>query len=67
MRRMEGITEALWSGRVSSATISELNKKAYVPIKDWRNRLLWGRKYPYVYAAAFICAGTGTENMKTWP
>ncbi len=31
------------------ATISELNKKAYVHIEDWRNRPLQGRRYPYVY------------------
>ena len=30
-------------------TISELNKKAYVHIEDWRNRPLQGGKYPYVY------------------
>ena len=35
--------------KVSPATISELNKKAYVPIEDWRNRPLQGGKYPYVY------------------
>ena len=49
MRRVEDITEALWGSKVSPATISELNKKAYVHIEDWRNRPLQGRKYPYVY------------------
>ena len=34
MRRVEDITEALWHSKVSPATISELNKKAYVHIKD---------------------------------
>ena len=34
VRRVEGITEALWGSKVSSATISELNKKAYVHIED---------------------------------
>ena len=43
------ITEALWGSKVSPATISELNKKAYVHIEDWRNRPLQGGKYPYVY------------------
>ena len=42
-------TEALWGSKVSPATISELNKKAYVHIEDWRNRPLRGGKYPYVY------------------
>ncbi len=35
--------------KVSPATISELNKKAYVHIEDWRNRPLQGGRYPYVY------------------
>ena len=45
VRRVEDITEALWG----PATISELNKKAYVHIEDWRNRPLQGGRYPYVY------------------
>ena len=38
VRRVEDITEALWGSKVSPSTISELNKKAYVHIEDWRNR-----------------------------
>ena len=49
VRRVEDITEALWGSKVSPSTISELNKKAYVPIEDWRNRPLQGGRYPYVY------------------
>jgi len=49
VRRVEDITEALWGCKVSSSTISELNKKAYVHIEHWRNRPLQGGKYPYVY------------------
>ena len=49
VRRVEDITEALWGSKVSPATISELNKKAYVHIEDWRNRPLQGGQYPYVY------------------
>ena len=50
VRRVEDITEALWGSKVSAATISELNKKAYVHIEDWRNRpLQGGSRYPYVY------------------
>ena len=48
VRRVEDITEALWGSRVSAGTISELNKKVYVHIEEWRNRPLHGR-YPYVY------------------
>ena len=49
VRRVEDITEALWGCKVSSSTISELNKKAYVHIEQWRNRPLQGGKYSYVY------------------
>lgn len=49
VRRVEDITEALWGSKVSPATISELNKKAYVHIEAWRNRPLQGERYPYVY------------------
>ena len=49
VRRAEDITEALWGSKVSPAAISELNKKAYVHIEDWRNRPLQGGRYPYVY------------------
>lgn len=49
VRRVEDITEALWGTKVSPSTISELNKKAYVHIEEWRNRALQSRKYPYVY------------------
>jgi transposase-like protein len=50
VRRVEDITEALWGTKVSPATISELNKKAYAHIEEWRNRPLTGGEYPYVYA-----------------
>lgn len=40
VRRVDDITEALWVSKVSPSTISELNKKAYVHIEDWRNRPL---------------------------
>ena len=49
VRRVENITEVLWGSKVSPSTISELNKKAYVHIEDWRNRPLQGGRYPYVY------------------
>ena len=49
VRRVEDITEALWGTKVSPSTISELNKKAYVHIEEWRNHMLHGGKYSYVY------------------
>lgn len=48
VRRVEDITEALWGTKVSPGTISNLNKKAYGHIEQWRTRPLSGR-YPYVY------------------
>lgn len=48
VRRVEDISEALWGSRVSASTISELNKKAYVHIEEWRNRKL-SSEYAYVY------------------
>lgn len=48
VRRVEDISEALWGSRVSASTISELNKKAYVHIEEWRNRKLTS-EYAYVY------------------
>jgi putative transposase len=48
VRRIEDITEALWGEKVSPSTISELNKKVYVKIEEWRNRPLTNA-YPYVY------------------
>jgi putative transposase len=53
VRRVEDITEALWGTRVSSGTISELNKKVYVQIETWRNRKL-ETPYPYVYLDGIV-------------
>ena len=44
VRHVEDITEALW-GSISPSIISELNKKAYVHIADWRNRSLQGGRH----------------------
>ena len=48
-QRESSVEEALWGSKVSASTISELNKKAYVHIEDWRNCPLQGGRYPYVY------------------
>lgn len=48
VRRIEDITEALWGSKVSPGTISNLNKKAYEHIEEWRSRPLT-EDYPYVY------------------
>ena len=48
VRRVEDISEALWGAKVSPGTISNLNKKVYAQIEEWRNRPLVA-EYPYVY------------------
>lgn len=48
VRRIEDITETLWGTKVSPGTISNLNKKVYVKIEEWRNRPIIG-EHPYVY------------------
>ena len=74
VRRVEDITEALWGSKVSPATISELNKKAYVHIEDWRNRPLQGghavgqqkymnmKRLETVLDDAFICRLTSLSR-----
>ena len=47
-RRVEDITQALWGTRVSSSTVSELNKKIYAQIHAWRNQPITG-EHAYVY------------------
>jgi transposase-like protein len=65
VRRVEDITEALWGARVSAGTVSELNKKVYVHIEEWRTRQLSG-SYPYVYLDGIYlkrCWGGEFENV----
>ena len=64
VRRVEDITEALWGSKVSPATISELNKKAYIHIEDWRNRPLRGGRYPYVYVDGIYLRRNWEESTK---
>ena len=65
VRRVEDITEALWGTKVSPGTISNLNKKAYEHIEQWRNRQLKD-DYPYVYVDGIFlkrCWGEEYENV----
>jgi transposase-like protein len=48
MRRVEDITEALWSTRVSPSTVSELNQKIAGQIEAWRQQPIQG-SHAYVY------------------
>ena len=67
VRRVEDITEALWGSKVSPATISELNKKAYVHIEDWRTGLCRADGIRMSTWTASACAATGAENTKMLP
>ncbi len=48
VRRVEDITEALWGTKVSSSTVSDLNKKIYGKIEDWRMQPIGG-EHPYIF------------------
>ena len=65
VRRVEDITEALWGTRVSSGTVSNLNKKVYAHIERWRNQRIEG-DYAYVYLDGLILKrswGGEVENV----
>ena len=53
VRRVEDITEALWGTRVSSGTVSNLNKKVYKHIERWRRQKIEG-KFAYVYLDGLV-------------
>lgn len=53
VRRVEDVTEALWGTRVSSGTVSKLNKRIYEHIEKWRNRPI-KQAFPYVYLDGLV-------------
>ena len=53
VRRVEDITEALWGTKVSPGTISNLNKKVYTKIDQWRNQAIED-EFPYVYLDGIV-------------
>jgi transposase-like protein len=53
VRRVEDITEALWGTKVSPGTISNLNKKVYAKIEQWRNQAIED-EFPYVYLDGIV-------------
>jgi len=63
VRRVEDITEALWGTKVSPGTISELNKKVYAQIEQWRNRKLEGN-YPYVFFDGIVLKRSWAGEVK---
>lgn len=63
VRRMEDITEALWGTRVSPSTVSELNKKIYRRIDEWRNAPIEG-EHPYVYLDGIVMKRTWAGEVR---
>ncbi|OEJ63612.1 IS256 family transposase [Magnetovibrio blakemorei] len=63
VRRVEDITEALWGTRVSSGTVSNLNKKIYAQIEAWRNRPIEGH-HPYVYLDGIVLKRTWAGEVR---
>lgn len=63
VRRVEDITEALWGTRVSPSTVSELNKKIYARIDEWRNAPIEG-KHPYVYLDGIVMKRTWAGEVR---
>ena len=67
VRRVEDITEALWGSKVSPATISDLNKKAYVHIEDCGTALCKAGAIRMSMWMGSTCAEIGAESLKMWP
>lgn len=63
VRRVEDITEALWGTRVSPSTVSELNKKIYKRVEEWRQRPIEGN-HPYVYLDGIVLKRTWGGEVK---
>ena len=63
VRRVEDITEALWGTRVSPGTISNLNKKIYEKIDQWRNAPIEG-SHPYVYLDGIVMKRTWAGEVR---
>ena len=62
VRRVEDITQALWGTRVSPGTVSNLNKKIYERIEQWRNRPIEG-DFPYVYLDGIVLKRTWADQV----
>jgi len=63
VRRVEDITEALWGTRVSSGTVSNLNKKIYARIEAWRNKPIDG-EHPYLYLDGIVLKRTWAGEVR---
>ena len=63
VRRVEDITQALWGTRVSPGTVSNLNKKIYARIEQWRQRPIEGL-FPYVYLDGIVLKRTWAQQVR---
>jgi len=63
VRRVEDITEALWGTRVNSGTVSNLNKKIYAKIEEWRHRRIEG-EHPYLYLDGIVMKRTWAGEVR---
>lgn len=63
VRRVEDITEALWGTRVSTGTVSNLNKKIYAKIEAWRNQPISG-SFPYVFLDGIVMKRTWAGEVR---
>ena len=63
VRRVEDITEALWGTRVSPSVVSDLNKKIYARIEEWRNAPIEG-EHPYVYLDGIVMKRTWAGEVR---
>jgi transposase-like protein len=79
VRRVEDITEVLWGTKVSPGTVSNLNKKVYKRINEWRQRAIV-EEYPYIFldgiylkrcwggevrnVSVLVCIGVNSEGFR---
>ncbi len=63
VRRVEDITQALWGTRVSPGTVSNLNKKIYERIEQWRSRPIEG-SFAYIYLDGIVLKRSWAEQVR---
>ena len=63
VRRVEDITEALWGTRVSPSTVSNLNKKIYAKIEEWRHKKIEGQ-HPYIFLDGIVMKRTWAGEVR---
>ena len=63
VRRVEDVTEALWGTRVSSGTVSNLNKKVDKHIERWRTQKIEGDD-AYVYLDGIVLKRSWGGDVK---